>query len=77
VPPYKLYEQVKTYYFQRKVPALLETTFGRKDEREKADYIMAMTSLFKKSLIDPMHKFTIILPSGGMVYFFFIDQEEP
>ena len=68
LPTYRLFERVKTYYFQRKVTGLLEPV--RKDEREKADFIMAMTSLFRKSWSDPEHRFTILLPTGGIIYFF-------
>lgn len=38
--------------------------------KEKADFIQAITSLFRKSLANPRNKFTIVLPSGGIVYFF-------
>jgi hypothetical protein len=38
--------------------------------KEKADFIQSITSLFRKSLSNPRNKFTIVLPSGGIVYFF-------
>lgn len=31
---------------------------------------MALTSLFKKSFANVHNKFTIVLPTGGIIYFF-------
>lgn len=32
--------------------------------------MIALTSLFRKSLTNVHHKFTIQLPSGGIIYYF-------
>ena len=76
IATYKLFDQVKTYYFQRKVSNILDSHFIRKDEKEKADYIMAMTSLFKKAHLDKEHRFTILLPMGGIVYYFVSEDDD-
>ena len=34
---------------------------------------MAITSLFKKSFANTLNKFAILLPTGGIVYFFMED----
>jgi|JI9StandDraft_1071089.scaffolds.fasta_scaffold86193_3 hypothetical protein len=36
---------------------------------------MALTSLFRKSFTKITNKFSILLPNGGIIYFFMEDQE--
>jgi len=47
--------------------------FSRKESKEKVDFVLALTSLFKKALSKDTHKFTIYLQNGGIVYYFLED----
>ena len=56
----------------------MEQDLKKKQEKEKLDFIMAITSLFKKVFSKALNKFAIILPNGGLVYFFMEDvSDEP
>lgn len=68
--PGKFCEGIERYFYQRKVPSVMDAEFNRKEVKEKADFVLALTSLFKKSLLNLHHKFLIVLPSAAVVYFF-------
>lgn len=48
----------------------MDAEFNKKEVKEKADFVLALTSLFKKSLLNLHHKFVIILPTGALIYYF-------
>lgn len=48
----------------------MDAEFNKKEVKEKADFVLALTSLFKKSLLNLHHKFVIVLPTGALIYFF-------
>ena len=48
----------------------MEAEFNKREVKEKADFVLALTSLFKKSLLNLHHKFVMVLPNGSMAYFF-------
>jgi hypothetical protein len=75
VHPNKLAEGTEKYYYQRKLPSLVDNAeFSRREQRETIDFVMALTSLFKKCLTKSSHKFVAYLPNGGVVYFFTEEQ---
>lgn len=75
VHPSRLCEEVETFYYQRKLPSVMEHELRKRQEREKIDFIMALTSLFRKSFGKISNKYTIVLPNGGIVYFLMEDLE--
>lgn len=75
VHPNKFCEEVDTFNYQRKLPSVMENELTKRQEREKIDFIMALTSLFKKSFTNIKNKFSILLPNGGLIYFFMEDKE--
>lgn len=76
VHPNKLSECITTFHYQRRLPSSTEPDFHRKDTKERADFIIALTSLFRKSTTATTNKFTILL-SNGIVYFFSDKAEQP
>jgi hypothetical protein len=69
VHPNRLSECIDTYHYQRRLPALTESDFNRRDTKERADFIIALTSLFRKATTAPLHKFTLLIPNGVIYYF--------
>lgn len=75
VHPSKLAEGTEKYYYQRKLPSLVESAeFGRREQKETIELVVALTSLFKRALGQNSHKFVAYLPNGGVVYFFTEEQ---
>lgn len=70
IHPSKFSEGIERFFYQRKVPSVMDAEFNKKEVKEKADFVLALTSLFKKSLLNLHHKFVIILPTGALIYFF-------
>lgn len=70
VHPSRLSDCITTYRYQRHPAALSEPDFKRRDTKERADFILAITSLFRKATSAPHNKFTVLVPNG-LIYLFF------
>lgn len=70
VHPSKLSESIITYRYQRHPVSQTDPHNKSKDTKERADFITAITSLFRKATTDPQNKFTLVVPNG-IIYLFF------
>jgi hypothetical protein len=70
IHPGKLSECINAYRYQRHPAVLTEPDFKRKDTKERADFILAITSLFRKATTNQQNKFTLIVPNS-IIYLFF------